>query len=193
MQVPCFRLTFLRWALWWWGYSEPPFCPFPDVRLRHQGALGNWLSGEGRKSLLILSASSPSEYLPAMLLHQHQLGDCSLLFLLIQHWQKQPRLTLWDTSTSRCALLQSVGVWRLSSPGGPSSNPLRLIMPLSFLGSASGWSLLSRLLPLWYLNIHFLHLQLIPFIQFLVMNSWDGSRVHFQLLSEGSWRLLFSH
>lgn len=171
MQVPCFRLTFLRWALWWWGYSEPPFCPFPDVRLRHQGALGRlavWRRKKGLahplsfQSLWVSSQkcffTSTSRWLQFAVFINTALAEAASPHTL-RHQHRQ------------MVLLQSVGVWRRSSPRGPSSNPLRLIMPLSFLGSASGWSLLSRLLPLWSLNIHFLHLQLIPFIQFLVMNS----------------------
>ena len=37
-----------------------------------RGRQGDWRSGEGRRALLILSASSPSEYLPSNASHQHQ-------------------------------------------------------------------------------------------------------------------------
>ena len=93
MQVPCFRLT-----LWWWGYSELPFCPSPDVRLCHQGAQGRLAVWRRKKGLAhplsfqSLWVSSQQCFSPA------PARDCSLPFLLIQHWQN---LTVWDTSTGR--------------------------------------------------------------------------------------------
>ena len=68
--------------------------------------------------MLILSASSPSEYLPSNASSPAPAGDCSLPFLLIQHWKKQPPLTLGDTSTGRWCTPPKCGGVAPSQPQG---------------------------------------------------------------------------
>ena len=85
-----------------WDAAAAPHRLSADVRLRHQGARGSlavWRRKRGLAHPLI--ASRPSAYLPSSASSPAPAGGGSRPCLLMPQGQKQPRLTVWDTSSGR--------------------------------------------------------------------------------------------